>query len=82
MPPPLGVPGGSLFQGDIRNDGEHGVDHVPGAAQKGQHPGGKRGEKRDVLRVFAQQAFSKLHHDVEATRGLQGSGTAYHRENG
>jgi hypothetical protein len=55
---------------------------MPGAAQKGQHPGGERGEQGDVLRVFAQQAFSKLHHDVEAARSLQRSRTANHRKDG
>ena len=71
-----------FFQGDIRNNREHGVDHMAGAAQKGQHPGGERGEQGDVLRVFAQQAFSKLHHDVEAARSLQRSRTANHRKDG
>ena len=55
---------------------------MAGAAQKGQHPGGKRGEKRDVLRMFAQEAFGKLHHDIEPTGSLQGGCTTNHGENG
>ncbi len=60
----------AFFQGDIRDNGKHGIDDVTGPAEEGQHPGGKRCEKGDVLGVFTQQALCELHHYIQATGGL------------
>ncbi|MNZ84717.1 hypothetical protein D3C78_1034810 [compost metagenome] len=71
-----------LLQRYVGDDGEHGVDHVAGTAQEGEGPGGEGGQNGDVLRVTAQQALGHLHHQVEATGGLQGGGAADHRQYG
>ncbi len=71
-----------LLQRDVGDDGEHGVDHVAGTAQEGEGPGGERCQDSDVLRVTAQQTLGYLHHQVETAGGLQGGGTADHRQNG
>jgi hypothetical protein len=50
----------AVLDGHVVDDGQHGVDHVPGAAQHGQAAGGERRQDGDVLRVAAQQLFGRL----------------------
>ncbi len=71
-----------LLQRDVGDDGEHGVDHVAGAAQEGEGPGRERRQQGDVLGVAAQQTLGHLHHQVETAGGLQGGGAANDRQYG
>lgn len=71
-----------LLNGDIGNDRQHGVDHVPGAAQDRQGPCGQRAQDGDLLGVAAQDLLGELHHDVQAAGLLEGGGAADHRQDG
>ena len=66
----------ALVDGDVVDDGEHGVGHVPGAAHDGERPGGDGSQQGDVLGMLAQNPLGHPHEDVEAAGSLQGGGAA------
>jgi len=66
---------------DVVDDWEHRVDHVAGAAQQREGPGGERRQEGDVFRVSPQDLLGELHHDVKAARTLQHGRAPDHRQN-
>ena len=71
-----------FFDGNIINNGEHGVYHVTRTAEHRQEPGSHRCQYGNMLRIVPQEPFRRLQHHRETTGGLQEAGTGHHGENG
>jgi len=71
-----------VLDGNVVDDGQHGVDHVPRAAQNGQQAGGEWCQDGNIFGVAAQNLFSAQQQHFKPAGCLQRGRGSHHRDDG